>query len=170
MQVFPTVAVYSPNGEFDILPYTAAFDPEELRAAITNTISDSVKRVEAREVRRFLQLDPEFYGKTLLSRFSILLLKSQYDTSRFYLRDAINNQHVASFGAAEPHDKSDILKQLSLDAEKNLLVSYLKYGARGDTTQVLQPLKVDVEQLGKVISAVRRHTIVGIFPSLIISI
>ena len=42
-QVYPSIVIYSPTGEYNLLPYSSSFEPDELEEALTDVLTPAVE-------------------------------------------------------------------------------------------------------------------------------
>lgn len=158
---FPSIITYAPTGDIDLLSMSCSYHPQELNSTLKELLEMAVEKVPAETASRFLELGQ--FDSDANIKFNVLLLPKRKKLPLVYLRNAMNNLKVVTFGAVNSDHREKALKQLKVDTRYNLVLAYKSYNSTGKQIQGLKAYDASVAQMDTVITLAVRHSMVEIY-------
>ena len=159
--VYPSIVSYAPTGDIDLLSISSSFNPIEIKRILKELLEKAMEPVPADSISRFLELG-QFDDYENIN-FKIVLLPKKKDVPFEYMRNAMNNLKVATFGSVSHERRKQALKHLKLDPDMNLVFAYKSINSTGKQNQELKGYNANKADMDKIVNLIIRHSLIDIY-------
>jgi len=121
----------------------------------------AVEKVPAGTSSRFLELGQFDPGANI--KFNVLLLPKKKKMPLEYMKNAMNNLKIMTFGVVDQGQRVEALKHLKLNATDNFVFAYKSYNSTGKQVQELKSYETSIPMMNNIVSLMVRHTLVDIY-------